>query len=201
MQVLLSTAYFPPIIYFQYLTQSNCVIEGNENFQKQSYRNRCIILSANGIEQLVIPVKHQDTNKTPIKEQEISYAENWQIKHWRSITSAYNHAPFFEFYKDDIHAILTSKTPLLFDLNHALLKLITSNLQIKRPIISENWEFFSENILDKRNEIHPKLNMELSAEKYHQVFNRKFGFTKNLSILDLLFNIGPDAHIYLNREC
>ena len=69
------------------------------------------------------------------------------------------------------------------------------------PTISENWEFFSENILDKRNEIHPKLNMDLSAEKYHQVFNRKFGFTKNLSIIDLLFNIGPDAHIYLNREC
>lgn len=199
MQVLLSTAYFPPIIYFQYLIQSNCVIEGNENFQKQSYRNRCVILSANGIEQLVIPVKHQDNTKYRIREQEISYAENWQIKHWRSIISAYNHAPFFEFYKDDIHAILMSKIPLLFDLNHALLNLITSNLQIDMPTISDNWENNSEYFLDKRNEIHPKQVNDLSAETYHQVFNRKFGFTKNLSILDLLFNIGPDAHIYLTR--
>jgi hypothetical protein len=200
MQVLLSTAYFPPIIYFQYLIQSNCVLEGNENFQKQSYRNRCSILSANGIEHLVIPVKHQEKTKISIKEQEISYAENWQIKHWRSIISAYNHAPFFEFYKDDIQAILMSKIPMLFDLNNALLNLITSNLQIKMPTISENWEKLSANFIDKRNEIHPKLNNDLSAETYHQVFNRKFGFTKNLSILDLLFNIGPDAHIFLIQK-
>jgi len=197
MQILLSTAYFPPILYFKYLIQNDCIIEGNENFQKQSYRNRCCILGANGIEQLVIPIKHNDKNKSLIREQEISYAENWQIKHWRSIISAYNHAPFFEFYKDDIETILMMKIPLLFDLNQMLLNLITSNIQIEMPTISKNWEKLSANFIDKRNEIHPKLNEEMVTQTYHQVFKKKFGFTQNLSILDLLFNLGPEAHLFL----
>jgi len=197
MQILLSTAYFPPITYFKYLIEGTCIIEANENFQKQSYRNRCAILTANGKEQLVIPVKHQEKSTNSIREQRVSYAENWQIKHWRSITSAYNHSPFFEFYKDEISSIFFNKYDLLFDLNHNLLALLTKFLQIKMPSISEEWERFPHSIVDMRNEIHPKIKTEIKLNTYHQVFISKFGFSPNLSILDLLFNLGPDAHIYL----
>ena len=135
--------------------------------------------------------------KIAVQYQEISYTENWQIKHWRSITSAYNHAPFFEFYKDEIYSILMEKNIYLFELNYKLIKIITSNLEIKLPGISLNWEKLPSNYIDKRNEIHPKREHDENYINYNQVFSRKFGFTSNLSILDLLFNLGPDAHLYL----
>ena len=200
MKVLLSTAYFPPIIYFNYLIQQDCTIEGFENFQKQSYRNRCNILTANGTEQLIVPIKHHKFEFVPIQEQEISYAENWQIKHWRSIISAYNHAPFFEFYKDDLNAILMQKYLLLFELNQSLLKLTLANLQLNTPSISNKWELEPTDFIDKRNAIHPKNENESISQNYHQVFSKKFGFTPNLSILDLLFNLGPEAHLFLLKN-
>jgi hypothetical protein len=197
MDVILSTAYIPPIIYCKNLALNNAIIEGAENFQKQSFRNRCVILTANGKEELIVPVKHYGKTEIPIKEKEISYAENWQLKHWRSITSAYNHSPYFEYYKDEFKEIIMRKEKFLFDLNYQLLSLIVKNLEIKLPLINEVWNRNYINTLDLRNEIHPKIGIENSSKIYMQVFINKFGFTPNLSIIDLLFNVGPDSLLKL----
>ncbi|MCD4773635.1 MAG: WbqC family protein [Bacteroidales bacterium] len=199
--ILLSTAYLPPIEYFNYLLNSdNQIIEKHETYKKQTYRNRCYILSSNGKQALTIPINKQYGNHTKINEITISYTENWQQIHWRSIESAYNSSPFFLFYKDKFEEFYQKKHKYLFDHNNDCLKLIFNFLDIEiSPDFTSEFIKNPKNILDFRNSISPKTPFQTKQYKiYSQVFAEKNGFTPNLSLIDLLFNTGPEAIDYLS---
>ena len=217
---LLTTAYFPPIDFFVALANSNEIfIESKENFQKQSYRNRTNILSANGVLSLSIPIKRGgelNTHKIAINQIEIDYSVDWVIQHKRAIEAAYMNSPFFIYYKDDIFSILDKKIAKLFDLNSALIEKLVFLCGINKKLsYTENFENYISNNptrelvdreqIDLRGIIHPKYNGEsllrlLNMEKpYWQVFTKQ-GFITNLSILDLLFNEGPNSISFLMLE-
>jgi len=202
-QVLLSSAYLPPIEYFSSIINSKKqLIEKHETYKKQTYRNRCRILGPNGILTLTIPINKPNGNHTKINEITISYFENWQQIHWRSIESSYNSSPFFLYYKEEFKEIYQKKHKYLFDLNNDFLKLISEFISIEFTInLTSKFVNNPTNILDLRNIISPKkLSQKIDFIKYSQVFANKFGFTPNLSIIDLLFNIGPEAIDYLTNK-
>ncbi len=195
----LSTSYFGSTAHYSIIAQSkNYSIETKEHFVKQSQRSRTEIYSANGKLVLSIPLKKWN-NHSPIDIIEISYDEDWQILHWRSIESAYRASPFFEFYEDEIK-------PLVFSKESNLLK---RNTYIEESIkhiigIQANFNYtsvYEEQKTDWRKILNPK-NKEIiksfSIPSYIQVFEEKHGFIPNLSILDLLFNLGPESRSYLN---
>ena len=199
--VLLSTAYLPPLHYFYYLLNAEKVIlERHEHFVKQTFRNRAEILSANGKLSLSIPlVKNSD--KEIISKKQISYAENWQHIHWRAISSAYKNSPYFEYFEEEFKPFYNNKFEFLFDYNLQLIQTILKILRIKKEIyFSESFEKETE-YLDLRDNIHPKnINSELNfpQNEYRQIFSDKLGFTKNLSVIDLLFNKGLETNDYLS---
>ncbi len=198
--LLLSTAYFPPISYFSKIANyNNVLIETQDNYIKQTYRNRCNIMSANGKLTLSIPVIKSGNLKTPTKDIIIDYDTNWQKNHFRSIMSAYKSSPFYEFYIDDFLHIFENKTKYLLDLNNNILSILVDNLEIESNI-SFTKEYLKDIPLssDYRNNIIPKKETpEFKQKEYWQVFIDKFPFEKDLSIIDLLFNKGPEASLFL----
>jgi hypothetical protein len=204
--ILLSTAYFAPIRYFSKLTAyPEIYIEQHEHFIKQTYRNRMVILGANGPISLIVPVEKGREQKIKIKDLRIAYNEEWQRNHWRTIFSAYNSSPFFEYYIDELESFFKKKHTFLFDLNQQLTEAILEILEIPAILnLTETFEHIPENYLNFREKINPKTHRntddpQFVAQSYTQVFSEKFGFTADLSILDLLFNEGPSAHeILLN---
>lgn len=205
--ILLSTAYFAPVRYFSKLiSYPEIYIEQHENFVKQTYRNRTVILGANGPIPLIVPVEKGRDRKVTIKDLRIAYDEEWQRNHWRTIFSAYNSSPFFEYYADDIETFFRKKPVFLFDFNQqiteTILELIEAEVNIK---LTDDFEQIPENCLNFREQISPKLHLinpdpHFEVQPYTQVFSEKFGFVPDLSILDLLFNEGPSAHALL-EEC
>lgn len=201
-KILLSTAYLGNIYYYKQLASENeVIIEQHEHYIKQSYRNRCTILGTNGVLDLTIPTIKQSGTKTVITDIEISYDTNWNKIHWQSIVSAYNSSPFFEYYRDEFEKLILSKESNLFTFNTNLQNLCITLLQIT-PLIMHNSEFVpisSESLFyDLRYSLSPKNNVDAQEFKpYHQVFDNKFGFSPNLSILDLLFNEGTNAISFL----
>ncbi|MDX2174551.1 MAG: WbqC family protein [Bacteroidota bacterium] len=200
MNILLSTAYWPNLHYFFYVLNAESIfIEKHEHYQKQSFRNRTQILSANGILNLSIPVVNN--NKQIITDIEICYKENWQKNHWRAITSAYKNSPYFEFFEEDIYPFYITQFKYLFEYNFLQLQLILKLLKRPKSIyFSDSYEITTEKKLDFRNLIHPKINVENDESvataintNYYQTFSSKFNFTPNLSILDVLFNMGLDT--------
>jgi len=204
---LFSTAYFAPIQYYAHLRQStNPLVESCEHFIKQTYRNRCIVATANGLMPLSLPIDKSNSEKSDIRDVKISDHGHWQHLHWNSIESAYNSSAFFEYYADDIKPFFENKPGFLFDFNEAIrvkmceLLEISGEVNYTREFIKEgetpsDWQ-------DLRGIIHPKKNpLEVDptfiSKPYYQVFDRKFGFQPNLSILDLLFNMGPESILYL----
>lgn len=208
MRVLLATAYWPNLHYFYYvLNGDEIMVENHEHYQKQSFRNRTQLLSANGVLDLNIPVgKKKD--KELVSQVEISYTERWQIKHWRAITSAYRNSPYFEYFEDDIRQFYDTKYELLFDYNLQQLKTIFRILKLKKEIlVTLDYEKDPAGLLDLRALIHPKKDPgedkkvgPLLSRPYYQTFGNKFGFTCNLSILDLLFNTGLDTLNYFPKD-
>ncbi len=202
--LLLTTAYFPPLQYFALiLNYPSVYIEKHENYSKQSYRNRCCILSANGILPLIIPVKRFRGKKTPISDVKPDNSYRWQRLHLISIESAYRSAPFYEYYFDHIRPFFEKKYNFLLDMNCEILDKLLSVLNMP-----SKWQFTSSfrnelppEIIDMRDRIHPKPakqdNNTFKHKEYIQVFSDRHGFRENLSILDLLFNTGPDAIDYL----
>jgi len=203
-KVILSSAYLPPVQYFTKLIKyDDILIEAHENFIKQTYRNRCNIYGANGLLALSIPVKKINT-KTKIKDIVIDYDTNWRKIHWKSIEAAYRSSAFFEFYADYLAPFYQKKYHFLIDLNHDLLKMLAEQLDIDINFSYSDKYRFPEEIPfdDFRDIIHPKKKQrdpEFKIKKYYQVFSDKHGFISNLSIIDLLFNTGPESLQYLKK--
>jgi hypothetical protein len=191
---LLPCPYFGSIEFFFYLNSRNCIIEVNDFFIKQSLRTRCKIYGANGPLTLTVPKIRKNSSKTIFKDIKINYDHHWQKEHWQSITSAYRSSPFFEYYEDEFQSLFDKKHTFLMDLNLEMMRFICSKIGL--PTDFQISEKYMDNTLidDKRMDTFDELNMP----RYMQVFESKFGFISNLSILDLLFNEGNNSKIYLD---
>ena len=200
--VYLSTAYLAPIQHYVKLFQYEkaCVYkEVHENYVKQTYRNRCVIAAAGGVLPLSIPIEKPQTLKCLTKDVRISDHGNWQHLHWNALISAYNMSPFFEYYEDDFAPFYEKKYAFLFDLNEELEHLICELLNL-HPQTSYTSDFQAELPNDYRYTIRPKqppMDLTFSPKPYYQVFQGKHGFLPNLSIVDLLFNMGPESLLVL----
>lgn len=192
--VLLSTAYLPNINYLsQVLNHDVVVIEKHEHFVKQTYRNRCEILTSNGKLSLSIPLVKQ-ADKELIADKKISYAEDWQKQHWRAITSAYKNSPYFEFFEDEFKPFYENKYELLLDYNTQLLQTILHILRVKKQIeFTSQFDMSPSNCSDLRMLSDLNNTDNSNVKPYYQVFADKQGFTANLSCLDALFNIGLET--------
>ena len=208
---LLSSAYLGPVQYYsKIISYPRIFIERFETYHKQSYRNRCIIYAANGPLVLSIPVFEGPRAKASMRELQLTYDHNWQQLHWRSIFSAYKNSPYFEYYADDLAPYYHEKRwQYLIDFNSGIqevvLKAINSKPEIKYTESYVKSGETAEGTDDFRYSIHPKLHKQridndFLAAHYHQVFNDRTEFTPNLSILDLLFNEGPQTLTVL-RSC
>lgn len=189
--VLLTTAYLPSLSYLrEVLRADEVLLEAQEHFVKQTYRNRCEILTANGTLSLSIPLgKHADNDITSRKR--ISYAENWQQQHWRTITSAYKGSPYFEFFEDDLRPFYEQRFEFLIDYNTALLASVLHILRVKKEIrFTEHYEPHPAGLTDLREMPHPA---KESMTPHYQVFSIGSDFVPGLSCIDALFNIGLET--------
>ena len=200
---VVTTAYFPPVEYFMAAAATgHLLIEDSESYVKQSYRNRCRIYACDGILSLTVPVSAQDGDRG-IKSVRIDYSKPWLQQHERALVSAYRTSAFFEYYQDDVFAILDSRPQTLFELNTALTVKLLELLGLRcRVSFSGGYiQEYGPDVLDLREAIHPKKTVpEMFRNRfkpYYQVFYEKFGFIPGLSALDLLFNEGPNALSFL----
>lgn len=163
-------------------------MEAHENYQKQSWRNRCHILSASGVERLQVPVIHEGgTFKHPITEIKVDYSVDWLLRQKRAMDSAYMSSAYYEYYRDRLFAVLDERPEKLWDLNMSVMNFFLDIFRLPHPDLTEDF-------LGQTADIHPKHPDIYYKEKpYFQVFSCKYGFVPNLSIMDLLFNEGPDA--------
>jgi hypothetical protein len=190
---ILPTAYLGPIEYYALLLQKNCSIEINDFFVKQSIRTRCTIYGANGKLSLAVPKIRKSSSKTLISDIKISYDTAWQKAHWKSLSSAYNSSPFFEYYADDLAPLFEKRFTYLIDLNRSLHEKIISLMQLSITTTETKKFELTKAELDYRNYTFDNQNLR----RYMQVFESKNDFIPNLSILDLLFNEGTNAEEYL----
>jgi len=201
MPAIFSTAYFPPIRYFSEINKSDSIlIESHENYNRQSYRNRCNILSSNGTLTLSIPVIKGKTIKEKITDVKIDYSTSWQRQHIYAIVSAYGKSPFFTYYSDQIIELIQKKNENLFEYNYFILSALLEMIQVKKNVsFSSSFQKELNEIVDYRNLINPKRRGYISSnqKQYIQTFSDRFNFIPDLSILDLIFNTGPDAKNYL----
>lgn len=197
----LSSAYLAPIEYYSKLVNYDQVfIEQHDHYIKQTYRNRCTIAGPNGELALSVPTIRPTALKCPVKDIRISDHGNWRHLHWNAIESAYNSTPFFEYYKDDFRPFYEKKYDFLADFNEELCALVCKLIDIQ-PNMQRTSEYktaFAVDEIDFREIIHPKKDYciedpEFIAKPYYQVFQSKFGFLPNLSVIDLLFNMGPES--------
>ena len=197
---LLSVAYLPPVEYFSIMAKYGSVqVEANEHFVKQTYRNRAVILGANGPLSLIIPLKKGKNNQQLITETEIDYSSNWQTVHWRAIKSAYGGSPFFEHYADYFAPYYNIRYAELFSYNLELKKLFLKLLKVScENHLTQSFLPLLKNELDYRYSISPKVASGYNLKPYRQVFSDKFVFTPNLSAIDLLFCLGNRANAVLN---
>lgn len=197
---ILPMFYLPPVEYFTFLNKhkTNILIEKEENFIKQTYRNRAHIYSPDGILALTIPVVRGAKAHTKVKDVKISYDFDWQRLHWLSLQNCYRRSAYFEYYEDDLAPFYHQKYEYLFDFNDQQLKLIFKLLKIK-PDVKYTDEYIPEytDRKDLRLNINPKLNNPFNQKPYFQLFEERQGFLNNLSVVDLLFNHGPQAMNYL----
>ena len=199
MKILLPIFYLPPISWFAVFlkVENEVVLEQFENFPKQTYRNRANIYGANGRLSLIIPTRH--TGKRIMKETEISHRENWQQLHWKSIKTAYQSSPYFEFYEEKLQKIFEFKTDFLIKFNLNALKIIQDILKTEKAY-SLNNDYVKIPLEENyREKFSAKKETEFEMEEYYQTFSDKLGFEKDLSILDLICNKGPETLTYLKN--
>ena len=207
---LLSSTYFGPVQWYQKLNRYEaCLIERCDRFIKQTYRNRCIIAATGGRQALTVPIVH-DEGDMLMRDVRISDHGNWRHLHWNALLSAYGESPFFDFYADDLRPFYEKRWAFLFDFNMEIMQKMCELLDIEpRVSTTDEYVFLPENkgsevtdagIMDFRDAIrpkHPLPDAEFEPQEYYQVYALKHGFQSNLSILDLLFNEGPEAVLYL----
>lgn len=206
MDCILPILYWPPIQYFtKWFAYNKIFLEHNENYPKQTYRNRCMLYGANGVQSIQIPVLRGSLHKTLYAELEISYETPWINNHLRTIESAYKSTPFYEYYIDYIIALYMAKPQKLIDLNLSILQLCQKwmKLELKSELTKEYTTSFEGE--DYRMSIHPKENKSgndalFIPQNYIQGFESRHGFIPNLSILDLIFNTGPEARTILAKS-
>ena len=196
-QKIMVPPYFGPISCWKQIINSNILWDVHQNYIKQTYRNRTFIHSANGLQILTVPVKHSKI-KFSMLEAKIDNSIAWQKNHWRSIESAYSSSPFFEFYKDSLEKIYIKEYIYLTKFNLDIIKLILEWTDIEmKSELSKDYKIGYENSLDLRKNMENK-NYSCSENlKYRQVFSDKNGFLNDLSIIDLIFNEGPNSISYL----
>ncbi len=215
--LLLSTTYFGPVQWYQKLYRAQRVeIEQWESFQKQTYRNRCVIATANGLQALTVPIeRHTVAAGTPspgpdsshndadtaitIRDIRISDHGNWRHLHWQALASAYGDSPFFEYYQDDLRPFFERRWTFLFDFNEAIRHTLCQLLDIQ-PNVALTQAYAPHAQGDYRQAISPKHQQpdpDFTPRPYYQVYQQRHGFQPNLSVLDLLFNMGPEAILWL----
>lgn len=197
-KLTLTIAYFPPVEYFALLAKySSVYMEACENYQKQSYRNRCRIYAADGVQSLNFPVRHVGGSiSVPIRDVLVDYSVPWIQKTKRCIDTAYRSSPFFDYYRDSLYSVLDGRPETLWDLDMSIIAYFMQKIGLK-TVILPTADYAPEHV-----DIHPKrpnsILCDLGLERpYYQVFSGKFGFIPNLSVMDLLFNEGPGAIDYL----
>lgn len=208
MSIILSTAYLAPVGYYSKLASGeHILIEQHENYIKQSYRNRCSILSANGVMPLSIPIESVGGKKCLIRDVRIAEHGNWRHLHWNALISAYNSTPFFEYYEDDFRPFYEKQYKYLFDFNVGLQEIICDLLSLDTSNIcyTNNYILTAEcGDIDFRETLSPKKDFRIFDPDfvpvpYYQVFEERYGFTENLSIVDLLFNMGNESLVVLEK--
>lgn len=189
-----SSTYLGPLSYFAQLRScKEAIIDLGEHYKKQTYRNRCHVCGPNGLLKLSIPIDHSNKEHTAVKDIKISNGFNWQILHWRSLESSYRRSPYFEFYEGDLAPFYLNNKPIfLIDFTIPLMQHISILLGLNTKIhISEKYVENADK--DYRESISPKIKEEFNAPAYIQVFEEKTGHISNPSIIDLLFNEGPQS--------
>ena len=198
--VLLSTTYFGPIQWYQKLYRADeAWIEQHEHFVKQTYRSRCIIATTQGTQALTVPVERDILKSQAIKDIRISDHGNWRHLHWNALQSAYGESPFFEYYEDDLRPFFEKRWTFLFDFNETIREKLCELLDIS-PVVHNTEKYVSDHASDYREAInpkHPAPDPDFQPRRYYQVYEAKHGFLPNLSIVDLLFNMGPESVFYL----
>jgi hypothetical protein len=197
---VLPMCYLPPVEFFVELNKHkpNILIEREEHFPKQTYRNRASIYSPDGVLTLTVPVVKGSKNHTSIKDVKISYDFRWQRSHWMGLQACYRSSAYFEYYEDDFAPFYEKNYEYLFDYNAELLQLLIKLTKIKATIFyTETYEDSYPALTDLRNAISPKSTHAFNQKPYFQVFEERNGFMKNMSIVDLLFNQGPQTLSYL----
>ncbi len=227
---LLSSAYFGPIQWYQKLNRyDQCLIESCDHYIKQTYRNRCLIMTTNGVQALTVPVEKPSPvytaqspyPKFPMREMRISDHGNWRHLHWNALMSAYGESPFFDYYADDLRPFFERRWTFLFDFNMAITETVCELLDV-RPRLKVTEQYVqtadaaggrsqqqtetsaadaADQLIDDFRDIispkHPGFDERFELRPYYQVYALKHGFQPNLSILDLLFNEGNEAILYL----
>ena len=198
---LMTPCYFAPISHWSIIKDGNVLWETNENYLKQSLRNRTYILGPNKVLKLIIPIKHLD-HKTPLKKTLIDNTFNWQKNHMAALKTSYNSSPFFEYYKDELFNFYSQKFSKLLDFNYQAMNLILNWLDINLAFNeTKNYLKSPSGVVDKRKMSNKSFNDKFIVKTYTQVFSKnKKNFKNNLSILDLIFNMGPESINYLTKK-
>jgi hypothetical protein len=192
--------YLPPVEYFININRykPDILIEREEHFPKQTYRNRANVYTPDGALTLTVPVSKGSKNHTKVKDVKINYDFEWQRLHWLGLQACYRRSAYFEYYEDEFAVFYEKQYPFLFDYNEQLLQFILKSLKLKIDIkYTDTYQAAYPELVDFRSSIHPQKKMEIEQKTYFQVFEDRKGFLKNMSIVDLLFNQGPHAINYL----
>lgn len=203
-ELLIELQYWPCLDYCTGLAIHELIwIEAYEQYQKQSYRNRCYVLTANKVDCLTVPVVGQ-THHQPIRDVRIDNSQHWQERHWRCLQAAYNKSPFFEYYGPEVGEILQKKWTFLFDLNWEVLTICRKWLGLKQPVYLTDWYYKQPEtgVFDARSQLNAKNRIANHLFYRPKAYMQNFGpdFVPNLSILDLLFCQGPEARRYVMSE-
>lgn len=215
-KVLLSSTYFGPVQWYQKLHRyGKAYVEAYDNFTKQTYRNRCVLATTNGTQALTVPVEHTGNGKNGdetavfgkclMKDVRISDHGNWRHLHWNALASAYGESPFFEFYADDLRPFFERRWTFLYDFNMEICAKICDLIGLEADVEPTSAYYPADSgaldgVADFRDAIRPKRPLpdpDFEPRRYYQVYERKHGFMPNLSILDLLFNMGNETLLYL----